>query len=200
MGIPSGRLNSAAAAAAATVLFAAAAANASDARYMNLRDLVSRADRIVRGTVVDSKEGTVHAGGGALPIVTYRIRVGETLKGGVAAGDTIEVRLLGKAKPVTSGPLRRMTPLSSVLSSRDLPQFVIGNDYLFVLTRPSSIGLSTTVGMGQGRFRLRGEPGAELALNQANNVGLFSGIASAPQSAGPVSYRELVKQIRSLTR
>jgi hypothetical protein len=199
MGIPSGRLNFAAAAAAATVLFAAAA-DASDARYMNLRDLVSRADRIVRGTVVDSNEGTVHAGGGALPIVIYRVQVSETLKGGVAAGDTIEVRLLGKPKPVTSGPLQRMTPFSSVLSSRDLPRFVVGNDYLFVLTRPSSIGLSTTVGMGQGRFRLRGEPGSELALNQVNNVGLFNGIASAPQTAGPVSYRELVKQIRSLTR
>jgi hypothetical protein len=190
MRIPSARLVASTIAAIA-VLFAVAA-DASNVRYMNLRDLVARADRIVRGTVVGSEEGTVNAGGGAVPIVTYRIRVEQALKGGADAGETIEVRLLGRLKQATSGPLRR-GPIF-----QDLPQFTVGSDYLFVLTRPSLIGLSTTVGLGQGLFQLRGRPGAETAVNEANNLGLFSGLASAPQASGPVSYAELVKRIQSL--
>lgn len=159
---------------------------------MNLRDLVASADRIVRGTVVGREDGTVNAGGGAIPIVTYRIRVEQALKGGADAQETIEVRLLGRLKQTTKGPLRR-GPIF-----RDLPQFTVGSDYLFILTRPSAIGLSTTVGLGQGLFQLRGRHGAELAVNEANNLGLFSGISNAPQASGPVPYAELAKQIQSL--
>ena len=182
----------AACAACAMAILVASGADASNVRYMNLRDLVARADRIVRGAVVSSEEGTVAVGGGELPTVTYKIRVEESLKGGAAAGETIEVRLLGKKKQSDRGPVRNLSVL------RDLPQFSVGHDYLFILTRPSEIGLSTTVGLGQGLFQLRGRPGAELAVNDANNLGLFSGIPSAPQAPGPVSYDELVKQIHTL--
>jgi hypothetical protein len=178
--------------AAAMTVLAAAAADASNVRYMNLRDLVASADRIVRGTVVGSEEGTIAAGGGAVPVVTYRIRVEETLKGSAAAGETIEVRLLGRFKQMATGSLRR-GPIF-----RDLPQFTVGSDYLFVLTRPSAIGLSTTVGLGQGLFQLRGRRDAELAVNGANNLGLFSGLSGARTASGPVPYAELAKQIHTL--
>ena len=173
-------------------ILVASGADASNVRYLNLRDLVARANRIVRGTVVGSDEGTVSAGGGAIPIVTYRIKVEQALKGSAGDGETIEVRLLGRMKQGTTGRLRR-GPIF-----RDLPQFTVGSDYLFVLTRPSAIGLSTTVGLGQGLFQLQGRPGAERALNEANNLGLFSGLTSAAPASGPVSYAELVKQIQSL--
>jgi len=172
----------------------ALAAEASNVLHMNLRDLVARADRIVRGTVLESEEGTLAIGNGVLPIVRYRIRVEETLKGGASVGDVIEVRLLGQIKPTSSGRYRR----ASVL--RDLPQFTVGRDYLFVLTRPSSIGLSTTVGLGQGLFRVAGHPGDEQAVNEAHNLGLFRGIQGAPQAPGPVPYATLVKQIRTLVQ
>jgi hypothetical protein len=181
-----------AAAAAALALLVTVTADAANVRYMNLRDLVARADRIVRGTVVASDEGTVQAGGGTLPIVTYRIRVDEALKGAGNGGETIEVRLLGRIKEVKAGALRRGPVF------RDLPQFAVGSDYLFVLTRPSAIGLSTTVGLGQGLFQLQGRRGTELAVNEANNLGLFTGLTGAPAASGPVSYAELAKQIRSL--
>jgi hypothetical protein len=186
-------------AAAITVLFGATA-DASNVRYMNLRDLVAHADRIVRGTVLASDEGTVTAGGGAIPIVTYRIRVEESLKGGASAGETIEVRLLGRIKQPARGGVRPGPYFT------DLPQFRIGGDYLFVLTRPSAIGLSTTVGLRQGLFELRGRRGSEQAVNGANNVGLLSGTSAASRAAaaptavgaGPIAYGELVKQIQSL--
>lgn len=189
MRIPSFRLWTSVA--ALGVLYSVAA-DASNVRYMNLRDLVARADRIVRGTVLASEEGTVEAGGGAIPIVSYRIRIEEAFKGSAGAGQTIDVRLLGRFKQLPSGSLRRGPVFG------DLPQFKVGGDYLFVLTRPSAIGLSTTVGLGQGLFQLRGRRGSELAVNDANNLGLFSGVAAGPQPSGPVAYAELVKHIRSL--
>jgi hypothetical protein len=167
-------------------------AEASNVLHMTLRDLVARGDRIVRGTVLAADESTVSAGGGNLPTITYRIRVDEALKGSVSAGEVIEVRLLASMKQASSGSLRRASPL------RDLPKFSVGRDYLFVLTRPSQIGLSTTVGLGQGLFELRGRPGQELAVNEANNSGLFSGIQGAPAGGGPVAYSSLVKEIRTL--
>ena len=167
-------------------------AEASNVLHMTLRDLVARGDRIVRGTVLAADESTVSAGGGNLPTTTYRIRVDEALKGSVSAGDVIEVRLLASMKQASSGSLRRATPL------RDLPKFSVGRDYLFVLTRPSQVGLSTTVGLGQGLFELRGRPGQELAVNEANNLGLFNGIQGAPASGGPVAYALLVKEIHTL--
>jgi hypothetical protein len=182
------------AAASAIVLttILATTVDAANVRYMTLRDLVTRADRILRGTVVSSDEGTVSAGGGALPIVTYRIRVEEAYKGSASPGDTIEVRLLGRLKQPTSGPLRR-GPFFD-----DLPRFAVGSDYLFVLTRPSAIGLSTTVGLRQGLFELLGRRGAERAVNGANNLGLFAGTTAGPRPSGPVAYGELVKQINAL--
>ena len=177
---------------AALCVLSSVAADASNVRYMNLRDLVARADRIVRGTVLASEEGTVEAGGGAIPIVSYRIRIEEAFKGSAGAGQTIDVRLLGRFKQLPSGSLRRGPVFG------DLPQFKVGGDYLFVLTRPSAIGLSTTVGLGHGLFQLRGRRGSELAVNDANNLGLFSGVAAGPQPSGPVAYAELVKHIRSL--
>ena len=176
----------------AMVALTAIGADASNVIHMTLTDLVVRADRIVRGTVIESHEGTLSIGGGELPIVTYRIRVEESYKGGAEVGGVIEVRLLGRHKPVTSGPVRRGDIL------RDLPQFGVGRDYLFVLTQPSAIGLCTTVGLGQGLFRVAGRSGQEEAVNEANNVGLFTGIPGAPQSPGPVSYAALVREIRSL--
>lgn len=177
---------------AALLTCALVTAEASNVLHMTLRDLVARGDRILRGTVLAADESTVSAGGGNLPTITYRIRVEEALKGSASAGEVIEVRLLASMKQVSSGSLRRATTL------RDLPKFSVGRDYLFVLTRPSQIGLSTTVGLGQGLFELRGRPGQELAVNEANNLGLFSGIQGAPAGPGPVTYASLVKEIHTL--
>jgi hypothetical protein len=167
-------------------------AEAADVIHMTLRDLVARGDRIVRGTVLAADEGTLAAGGGALPIITYRIRVDEALKGAVSQGDEIQVRLLASTKQTPGGQSRRFPIL------RDLPRFAVGRDYLFVLTRPSRVGLSTTVGLGQGLFELRGRPGQEQAVNDANNLGLFNGLQGAPAAAGPVDYASLVKHIRTI--
>ncbi|HSG40426.1 MAG TPA: hypothetical protein VLE27_12370, partial [Thermoanaerobaculia bacterium] len=85
----------------------------------------------------------------------------------------------------------------------ELPRLQVGQDYLLLTTAPSAVGLSTTVGLGQGRFGLQGKPGQEVAVNDNRNLGLFRGMAtagakSAEQPEGPVPYATLATIIRDI--
>lgn len=175
-----------------------AALQAATVRQMNLAQLVDNAGRIFRGTVLDAREGTVQVGGGELPTVTYRIRVDEAMKGsfGQVKGMTVaEIRMIGKPQ-TAAGTARHLNALG------DLPHLQVGQDYLVIATQPSAAGLSTTVGLGQGLFRLSGKPGQELAVNLFNNQGLFLGMNKAAgvssASGVPVSYPVLAGMIRDI--
>lgn len=167
---------------------------------MNLEEMVDRADRIFRGTVLDVREGTVAVGGGELPTVTYRIRVDESFKGTyeeVKGVRIAELKMVGKLKSSETSPVRAFSALS------ELPKLDVGRDYLLLTTPRSAIGLSTMVGLGQGRFELQGKPGQEIAVNANKNLGLFrdmspSGFAAAEPSEGPVPYQDLATMIRDL--
>lgn len=165
---------------------------------MNLAEMVDRADRIYRGTVLDVREGTVSVSGGELPTVTYRIRVDEAFKGTyqeVKGVQIAELKMVGKLK--SGGAPGRFSVLD------DLPKLEVGRDYLLLTTPRSAIGLSTMVGLGQGRFELQGKPGHEVAVNANKNLGLFRGMgagfaASTNQPEGPVPYEDLAGLIRGL--
>lgn len=195
----------------AAALTAAAAASATTLRTMNLEKLVRHADKVYRGTVLSARAGTVDVGGGRLPTVTYRIHVDESFKGAfetVKGVRIAELRMLGKPDPVRRGNLR----LSPVL--RDVPRLEVGETYLLMTTRPGAIGLSTTVGLGQGAFRISGKGEGEQALNAYRNANLDAAedaarpSAAAPRSlaararvpaAGPALYADLAARIRALT-
>lgn len=194
--------------AAALVLPANAALQASTVMQLNLGEMVQRADRIYRGTVLSVRAGTVAAGGGHLPVTIYRLRVDEDFRGDfpeVKGVRLAEIRTLGKLSPVESGNLR-----SAVILPR-MPELAVGRTYLVLTTRPSAVGLSTTVGLGQGCFRISGVGKEEQAVNEANNSGLFRDMpasaaraaasVSAPVSAlasGPLVYTDLADRIRGL--
>lgn len=185
-------------AAVALALLAGQAMDAATIRQFNLEQMVDRADRIFRGTVLDAKEGTVQVGGGELPVVTYRIRVDEALKGELqeVKGQTIaEIRMIGKLESSRTASARRLSTLPVLL------RLEVGQDYLLLTTPPSAAGLSNTVGIGQGSFRLFGKPGQETAVNAYNNQGLFTGMsraAAGTPSGGPVPYPVLADLIRDL--
>ena len=115
-----------------------------------------------------------------------------------------ELRTLGKLSPRTSGALRSAVVLPQ------MPVLEEGRTYLLMTTRPSAIGLSTTVGLGQGAFRITQVGKDEQAVNDANNSGLFRGMAApavqgiaraaAPAAAagGPIRYADLAGRIRGL--
>jgi hypothetical protein len=176
-------------------------AQAATVQQLNLEEMVDRAGRIFRGTVLDVREGTVQAGGAELPTVTYRIRVDEAFKGtyqDVKGMQIAEIKMLGKLKTNQTANTRSL-PLI------DLPKLQVGQDYLLLTTQPSAIGLSTPVGLGQGTFRVTGKPGQELAVNLNQNLGLLkdmegvSGSAAPNQNgSGPLPYTALAALIQDL--
>lgn len=175
---------------------------ATNVLQMNLQEMVDRSERIFRGTVLDAREGTVTAGGGELPIVTYRIRVDEALKGTfeeVKGMQIAEVKMLGKLKPSSS-----TSAVKAVSAIPDLPRLEVGKEYLLLTTPRSAIGLSTTVGLGQGLFTISGKEGQEVAVNANHNYGLFLDMPGGPTTGGPgepgraLPYENLATIIRDL--
>jgi hypothetical protein len=144
----------------AALAVASLPAEATMLKQMNLADLSKGADRIFRGTVTGIDTSTVRAGGGTLPVVIYRIKVSDALKGQFVTkgGRTYaEVRMLGDLKTVrnASGAYEHVSVL------RDLPRLRMGSEYLLFTTPPSRAGLSTTLGLGQGLFKIPGHVGRE---------------------------------------
>jgi hypothetical protein len=172
---------------------------ASTVMQLNLDQMVGRAGNIYRGTVLSATSSTVAAGGGQLPVTIYRLRVDESFRGEfqeVKGVRIAELRTLGKLSPVVSGNLR-----SAVVLPRS-PELVVGESYLVLATRPSAIGLSATVGLGQGCFKIFGVGKAEMAVNETNNQGLLEGTrrtrggSTAP--SGPIAYSDIANRIRGL--
>jgi hypothetical protein len=180
---------------AASLLILSAAVQATIMLQMNLGEMTERADKIFRGTVISVLEGTIEAGGAELPMVTYRLKVDELLKGEATQvkGDkaVMEIRMIGSLvhnKTDENGNVK-FSPF------RDVPRLAEGSDYLLFTTVESSIGLSTTVGLGQGAFKVSpvdGTRGEYQAVNEFNNAGL------GLNGAGPVGYVELSTQINAL--
>jgi hypothetical protein len=175
----------------------AAPAGATTLTQMNLADLAGRADKVFRGTVLTVKADTVEAGGGRLPVVVYRLRVDEAFKGDFGDGSqkgVVEIRMVGDAKDAKPASVRRFSLW------RDVPRLERGQDYVLFTTPPSRIGLSTTVGLGQGAFRILGAAKEEQAVNAFGNAGLGRGMPKVPfrTPGGPVPYAELARAIRAV--
>lgn len=153
---------------------------------MDLGDLAQRAERIFRGTVLSVEPGTVTAGGAELPTVTYRLQVDEAFK-----GDFSDTK--GIAEITMIGTLKDQAPSGSVVHlSRlpELPELVRGGEYVVFTTAPSPVGLSTTVGLGQGAFKIYfSADRQEMAANQLDNAGLTESINA------PVTYATLASAI-----
>lgn len=172
--------------AALLILTMAAPLTAGMVLKMDLGDLAQRADRIFRGTVLSVEPGTVTAGGAELPTVTYRLQVDEAFKGDFSATKGIaEITMVGTLKEqVPSGSVVRLSRLP------ELPELIRGGEYVVFTTAPSPIGLSTTVGLGQGAFKIYASPDRqEMAANQLDNAGLTGTINA------PVTYATLAGAI-----
>ena len=163
--------------------------------HLNVGAMSERADRIFRGTVLEVSEGETEVGGGVLPTTTYTIEVDESFKGEfstVKGVRLVEIRMVGKIAPKTVGQATHMSVF------RDMPRMTLGESYLLFSTSPSAVGLSTTVGLGQGCFHLSSLENKLMAVNGFDNVGLFSGmdVGDVPVR-GPVSYDRLTDVIRA---
>ena len=121
----------------------------------NLGELVGQAHTILRGRVVGARmephpEFTNHH------TVVITLQVEETLKG--QAGPSFSFRQY----------------IWDIRDRYDAAGYKKGGELLLLLTRPSPYGLSSPVGLEQGRFRIqRDQQGNRYAVNGAGNAGLF---------------------------
>jgi hypothetical protein len=187
-------------------LLIATTGSATSVKQMNLEELSEHAEMIFRGKVVSVTDGKVAVGGGELATVTYRILVEDEIRGAFPVQKGVkyyDLTMVGKSRAgQASGSSSR------VFSITGLPRVQVGRTYLFMTTPRSSIGLSTTVGLGQGIFLITRIGKDELAANELNNKGLYykmsaargrvSSQAAAPAGSGPIPYAELKQQIRSI--
>jgi hypothetical protein len=162
---------------------------------MNLQDLCDRADKVAHVTIVDMDTGFVHVGGADLPTVTYKARVEDPLKGAFAEDKgqlVMEFTMVGTLK---EGGLQ-VGDHRSFATLPHLPNLQVGGEYILMTTPESAVGLSTTVGLGQGAFRVYEESKVEMVVNEFNNNGLFAGMGGT-HTSGPLTYDALVDAIRA---
>ncbi len=166
------------------LMLAAFSAQASMLERLSFDDLSSRADKIFRGRVIDVEQGTKAIGGGEIPIVTYRIRVAEMLKGSADlekdGRQVMEITMAGSIKNESAND-----GLMHFSIFRDVPKFERGREYVLFMTPRSSAGLSTPVGLGQGAFDILTTAKEDMAVNQFNNIGL--GVSEGE----PMSYESM---------
>jgi hypothetical protein len=145
--------------------------------------------------VVDISHGHVFAGGVELPTVTYVFQVDSSYKGHVTkvnGQQTIEMTMLA---PIHKEDVAGMKFRSAL---PEMPTMTLGKRYLIFATSPSAIGLSTTVGLGQGLFRIYGDAQTQTAVNLLGNKGLFKGmnVRMKTDSQGGLSLNELTAAIK----
>lgn len=163
-------------------------ANAASVLQMNLQQLCDRAGKIFSGTVLSVEASTVAAGGGQMPVLQYRVRVDEGFKGQFAQEkgvEYVEFRMLGTLAQLKAG------------HNGIMPVLQQGKPYLLMLAPDGPLGVTSTIGLVQGTFSLSTDR-PSMALNGANNVGLFNGMNGfSANFEGPVSYEFLADTIRN---
>ena len=154
-------------------------------QHFTLVEMVDRAGRIFRGTVLSAEPGTVELGGASLPTVTYQFKVDQAFKGDFDTKDGVPyavVTMLGSPKAAVHRG--EITKLNSIPAPTLL---AVGTDQLMILTPTSEAGLTSPVGLGQGRFEIFAIDKTLFAKNEYNNAGLFD---------GPIEYSTLASEIK----
>ncbi len=150
---------------AATVTAAMVApAAASRVRPLNLEEITRRAERIFSGRCTDVRRERDPGLGIEVSVVT--LRVDHAVKGRL--GRNVTVRSLDDAG---SSP--------GEADAAGVPFFRPGEEVIVFLYPESSAGLTSPVGLGQGKFTvLRDKHGARFVFNKLGNRGLFRGLSA----------------------
>jgi hypothetical protein len=138
----------------------------------NLDQLTARASDIVRGTVV-SAHVEKHPELSNLDTVVVTLRLTDTLKGSAQGSFTFRQFIW------------------DLRDRQDAAGYRKGQELLMLMNAPSRYGLSSPVGLDQGRFRIeRDGKGREAAINGVGNFRLFEGIDPVTKHAAMLSSRQ----------
>jgi hypothetical protein len=130
-------------------------------RETNLVDLLSQSELILHGTVKSVTDGIDDRG---IPYTEVTLHVSEALRGQVSGDYTFRQFGLLKPRAMSNGRVNLMvTPAGWATYSKG------EETILFLHKHAAWTGLQTTVGLGQGKFKIA----MATATNQGNNAGLF---------------------------
>jgi len=165
------------------MLFAANIANATTSRReINVVDLVANSELILRGTVTQVTDGIDNRG---IPYTEVTLHVADAIRGQVSGDYTFRQFGLLKPRDMSNG----MTNL--MVTPAGWATYTKGEETILFLNKKAAwTGLQTTVGLGQGKFKVS----MAGATNQSNNVGLFKNISIDPTALGTKEERALLTQ------
>ena len=95
----------------------------------------------------------------------------------------VELQMIGTIKQTET----RVGDIVAFPLVLDVPVLEVGKEYLLLTSLPGPVGLSATIGLGQGCFLIFQQERQDVAVNAYGNLGLF---------AGPVLYDELAAAIQ----
>jgi hypothetical protein len=146
-------------------------------RPVNLTYLAQRADIIVQGRVSSVRHETL-PGFSNIPIITITLEVESALRGPVSSTYTFREIFLGlKAK-------------------EGKQSYQIGQRLFLFLLSPSQYGLSSPIGIEQGRFHInQNSGGGETVANETGNTGLFENV---PKEAAKARVQLSQRQLRMI--
>lgn len=164
--------------------------------HRNLGELVDRAGIIVVGKILSARVQP-HPEFKNLPTVLVTVEVEESLKGDVGGLYVYRQAILDVREQYDSAGYKKGEPV------------------LLLLAKPSRMGLSSPMGLAQGRFRIvEGPAGRKAAVNGMGNGGLLVGMRTSlrqrgidpnaaedallEQERGPVRLEELKSLIRKI--
>jgi hypothetical protein len=132
---------------------------ASRVRTVNLEEMTGRAERILAGRCVEV--AIVHEPELGLDVAHVTLEVDRSLKGDATGSLTLRM-LAGDSEP-------RQHP-----GVGEVPGFVPGEEVILFLYGESRLGLTSPVGLGQGKFTvLTNKEGREIAVNGLGTAPLF---------------------------
>ena len=165
------------------LLFATTLASATTSRReVNVVDLVANSELILRGTVANLTDGIDDRG---IPYTEVTLHVADAIRGQVSGDYTFRQFGLLKPRTMANGMVNLMvTPAGWATYTKGEEAI------LFLNKRAAWTGLQTTVGLGQGKFKVS----MAGATNQSNNVGLFKNMTVDPTALGTKEERALMTQ------
>ncbi len=133
-------------------------------REVNLVDLVGQSELILHGNIKNVTDGIDERG---IPYTEITVTISEAIRGNV--GSEYTFRQFGLLKPRSMG--NGMVNL--MVTPAGWASYTKGEETILFLHKHAKwTGLQTTVGLGQGKFKVH----MGTAINQMDNAGLFKNI------------------------
>lgn len=149
-------------------------------REVNLVDLVSQSELILRGTVKNVTDGVDERG---VPYTEVTLTVSEAIRGNV--GTEYTFRQFGLLKPRSMGN----GTMNLMVTPAGWASYTKGEEaILFLHQHAKWTGLQTTVGLGQGKFKVQ----MGTAVNQMDNAGLFKNVRVDKSLLAPNQQRVMM--------